>query len=104
MLIPIRYDALIVPKSVFVACTHRFDEVKAKVYERLLRKLLHRRSKPAVVLIQLMPKGMGFGPGNREKVPFHGTLEDIYGAQAQYYDLPWISFRNAMWRLSEFHT
>lgn len=83
---------------------HRFDEIKAKVYERLLRKLLHRRSKPAVVLLQLMPKGMAFGPGNKEKVPFHATLEDIYGAQAQYYDLPWLSFRNAMWRLSEFHT
>jgi hypothetical protein len=41
--------------------------------------------------------------GCREKAPFHATLEDIYGAQAQYYDLPWLSFRNAMWRLSEFH-
>jgi hypothetical protein len=47
----------------FVCC--RFDEVKAKVYERLLRKLLHRRSKPAVVLMQLMPKGMAFGQGSR---------------------------------------
>lgn len=50
-----------------------------------------------------MPKGMAFGPGRRDKVPFHATLEDIYGAQAQYYDLPWLSLRNAMWRLSEFH-
>ncbi|KAF6266240.1 hypothetical protein COO60DRAFT_1632898 [Scenedesmus sp. NREL 46B-D3] len=83
--------------------SNRFDEVKAKVYERLLRKLLNRRSKPAVVLMQLMPKGMAFAHGSREKVPFHGTLEDIYGAQAQYYDLPWLSFRNAMWRMSELH-
>lgn len=36
-------------------------------------------------------------------MPFHATLEDIYGAQAQYYDLPWLSFRNAMWRLAEQH-
>ena len=50
-----------------------------------------------------MPKGMAFGPGNLEKVPFAATLEDIYGAQAQYYDLPWLSFRNAMWRMSELH-
>lgn len=34
-----------------------------------------------------------------EKAPFYATLEDVYGAQAQYYDLPWLSFRNAMWRL-----
>jgi hypothetical protein len=39
----------------------------------------------------------------RDKVPFHATLEDIYGAQAQYYDLPWLSYRNAMWRLAEQH-
>jgi hypothetical protein len=38
----------------------RFDEVKAKVYERLLRKLLHWPSRPAVVLLQLMPKGMAY--------------------------------------------
>jgi hypothetical protein len=41
---------------------HRFDEVKAKVYERLLRKLLNKPSKPAVVLLQLMPKGMAYAP------------------------------------------
>jgi hypothetical protein len=34
---------------------------------------------------------------------FHATLEDIYGAQAQYYDLPWLSWRNAMWRLADQH-
>jgi hypothetical protein len=73
------------------------------VYERLLRKLLQHKNQPAVVLMQLMPKGMAFGQGNREKVPFMGTLEDIYGAQAQYYDLPWVSWRNAMWRLAEQH-
>jgi hypothetical protein len=39
---------------------HRFDEVKAKVYERLLRKLLNWPSRPAVVLLQLMPKGMAY--------------------------------------------
>eukprot|EP00879_Flechtneria_rotunda_P016086 GHRR01016827.1.p1 GENE.GHRR01016827.1~~GHRR01016827.1.p1 ORF type:complete len:534 (+),score=145.77 GHRR01016827.1:354-1955(+) len=83
---------------------NRFDEIKAKVYERLLRKLLLRPSRPAVVLLQLMPKGMAFAPGSREKVPFYATLEDIYGAQAQYYDLPWLSYRNAMWRLTELHT
>jgi hypothetical protein len=73
------------------------------VYERLLRKILQKKNAPAVVLVQLMPKGMAFGPGNAEKVPFSSTLEDIYGSQAQFYDLPWLSFRNAMWRMSELH-
>jgi hypothetical protein len=43
----------------------RFDEVKAKVYERLLRKLLNKRSRPAVVMMQLMPKGMAYAQGSR---------------------------------------
>lgn len=40
----------------------RFDEIKPKVYERLLRKLLNKPNKPAVVLLQLMPKGMAYAP------------------------------------------
>jgi hypothetical protein len=35
------------------------------VYERLLRKLLNRRSRPAVVMMQLMPKGMAYTQGSR---------------------------------------
>jgi len=73
------------------------------VYERLVRKIMQKPHKPAVVMLQLMPKGMAFGPGNREKAPFPATLEDMYGALAQYYDAPWLSFRNAAWRLGEFH-
>jgi hypothetical protein len=81
----------------------RFDPTKPKVYERLLRKLLLKKNSPAVVLVQLMPKGMAFASDHKFKAAFPNTLEDIYGAQAQYYDLPWLSFRNALWRLAEFH-
>lgn len=81
----------------------RYDDVKPKVYERLVRKIMQKPRRPAVVMLQLMPKGMAFGPGNREKAPFAATLEDMYGALAQYYDAPWLSFRNAAWRLGEFH-
>jgi hypothetical protein len=48
----------------------RYDPVKPKVYERLLRKLLLKRRGPAVVLVQLMPKGLAFAPGHKEKAPF----------------------------------
>lgn len=34
--------------------------------------------------------------------PFHSTPEDIYGAVAQYYDLQWVSFRTATYRLARF--
>lgn len=49
--------------SPHLLCRCRFDEVKAKVYERLLRKLLTKPSRPAVVLLQLMPKGMAYEAG-----------------------------------------
>jgi hypothetical protein len=30
---------------------------------------------------------------------FHLTPEDMYGALAQYYDVQWLSLRDAFWRL-----
>eukprot|EP00877_Chromochloris_zofingiensis_P007869 jgi/Chrzof1/3335/Cz12g21090.t1 len=83
--------------------SNRYDPIKPKVYERLLRKILQVKHRPAIVVMQLLPKGMAFAPGHREKVPFMATLEDMYGALAQYYDTPWLSYRNAVWRMCEFH-
>jgi hypothetical protein len=34
-------------------CVCRFDETKAKVYERLLRKTLQQSKRPAVLLVQV---------------------------------------------------
>ena len=53
-----------------------------------------------LVPLQLMPKGMS--EDKPDRLPYHQTLEDAYGAIAQYYDLPWVSFRNALWKLSAF--
>lgn len=50
-----------------------------------------------------MPKGAAFGPHHKEKLQYMHTLEDSYGAVAQYYDMPWLSWRNAVWRMAELH-
>ena len=68
----------------FICHACRFDEVKAKVYERLLRKLLTKPNRPAVVLLQLMPKGMAYEASRC----VHGALSAIQqagprGAQAR---------------------
>jgi hypothetical protein len=34
--------------------------------------------------------------------PFPQTVEDLYGAVAQYYDAQWLSFRTALYRLTNF--
>jgi len=33
-----------------------------------------------------------------QEAPFYHTIEDHYGVVAQYYDLPWLSLRNAVWQ------
>ena len=33
---------------------------------------------------------------------FHFMAEEVYGALAQYYDLPWLSLRAATYRLAAF--
>ena len=32
-------------------------------------------------------------PDEPGKVPFHHTIEELYGAVAEYYDASWLSFR-----------
>lgn len=31
-------------------------------------------------------------------MPFYHTIEDHYGVLSQYYELPWLSLRNAVWQ------
>ncbi|GAX83233.1 hypothetical protein CEUSTIGMA_g10659.t1 [Chlamydomonas eustigma] len=75
-----------------------FHNVKMEAYERLLRKILQRRRLPAVLLVQLPARGQSF-PSNytEEKRLFHESSEDQYGSMAQYYSVPWLSYRNAVW-------
>lgn len=44
--------------------------------------------------LQVPPDGMARDPATR---PFHHTLEDVYGAVAQYYDVQYLSLRTAVW-------
>lgn len=66
-------------------------------YERLLRRLLALPGRPAVVLVQTMPKGAMYAASAAGKRGFLDTREDAYGALAQYYDLPWLSVRALWW-------
>lgn len=55
------------------------------------------------MLVQLPTVGMAYRPQHKDKAPFYKTVEDSYGAYAAYYDLPYLSMRNAIWRLAEHH-
>jgi hypothetical protein len=46
---------------------------------------------------------MAYSAHHKDKTPFYKTVEDTYGAFAAYYDTPYLSMRNAIWRLSEHH-
>lgn len=54
-------------------------------------------------MIQLPTVGMAFSEHHERKSQFYKTVEDVYGAFAAYYDLPYLSMRNAIWRLAELH-
>ncbi|MEW5300626.1 MAG: hypothetical protein WDW36_003541 [Sanguina aurantia] len=66
------------------------------VYERLVRRLLTWKGRPAVLLVQMLwPYNVGW-MGDR-KIEFIHTTEDAMGVLAQYYGMPTISMRNALW-------
>lgn len=64
---------------------------------------MNKPKRPAVIQVQLPTFGMAFAHDNKEKSPFHKTVEDVYGSFSSYYDLPQLSMRNAIWRLAELH-
>jgi hypothetical protein len=42
-------------------------------------------------------------PKPEQLSPFHWTPEDLFGSLAQYYDVSWLSYRDAFWRLGRLH-
>jgi lysophospholipase L1-like esterase len=79
------------------------SNVRMMAYERLLRKVLQKQRHPAVLLLQHLTWGQGFPEGHElqgqrvgQKM-YHESAEDQYGSMAQYYSLPWLSYRNAVW-------
>jgi len=79
-----------------------FGNVKMMAYERLLRKVLQYKNHPAVVLTQVITWGQSFKANSTHKKWFHESAEDQYGVLAQYYGLPWLSYRNAIWIDAEY--
>ncbi|KAG1663229.1 hypothetical protein FOA52_004430 [Chlamydomonas sp. UWO 241] len=80
-----------------------FANVRMMAYERLLRKVMQKQRYPAVLLVQHLTWGQGFPEGHKlqgqpvvQKM-YHESAEDQYGSMAQYYSLPWLSYRNAVW-------
>ncbi|WIA15472.1 hypothetical protein OEZ85_002112 [Tetradesmus obliquus] len=61
-------------------------------FERLVRKLLRLPNSPAVVVTNFLQAGV-----KANNLPFYHTIEDHFGVIAQYYQLPWLSFRDAVW-------
>lgn len=61
-------------------------------FERLLRKLRRLPNNPAVVLINFLHADI-----KKNGLPFYHSIEDHYGVLAQYYQLPWLSVRDAVW-------
>ncbi len=50
---------------------------------------------PRRLCAQMMCQGDEYGGSDGKHRPFPVTLEEVYGAIAQYYDISWLSYRNA---------
>ncbi len=74
--------------------------VKTAGYERLIRRMLNLTNKPAIIMMQTMAPGLAADPSDKNGAwkPFHITQEDVLGALSQYYDVQWMSFRDATYR------
>jgi hypothetical protein len=71
--------------------------------ERLIRRVLSLPGRPAFVFMQTFTHGMTFPFGHPDHRPFHEGIEDVYGALAFFYDLPWLSMRDATYRIAVHH-
>ena len=77
---------------------------KARSFERFIRKILAHPKAPAVVLMQMLVSEMAYPPegmGGKSKRGFFATPEDTYYNLAQYYDIPALSFRDAVYQLGD---
>ncbi|KAI8475679.1 MAG: SGNH hydrolase-type esterase domain-containing protein [Monoraphidium minutum] len=77
---------------------------KTRSFERFLRKIQAQPSNPAVVMMQMLVSEMAYPPGGKDGKPkrgFYSTPEDNYGNLAQYYGIPALSFRDALWQLGD---
>lgn len=54
----------------------------------------------SVSCAQMPSHGLAFPSSVPGKRPFYATQEDLYGAIAEYYDIPVLSFRTATYRLA----
>ncbi|GBF91596.1 hypothetical protein Rsub_04336 [Raphidocelis subcapitata] len=77
---------------------------KTRSFERFLRKIQGQPSAPAVVMMNMLVSEMAYPPtgmNGKPKRAFYSTPEDTYGNLAQYYDIPTISYRDALWQLGD---
>jgi len=68
---------------------------RVRVMERLVRRLLSKPHYPAIMFMQVPSHGQAFRRDKGDFRGFHITPEDQYGALALYYDLHWLSMRQA---------
>lgn len=65
-----------------------------------LFRILSLPGRPCFVFMQTFTHGQTFPTTSNEYKPFHHGIEDVYGALALFYDLPWLSMRDATYRIA----
>jgi len=93
--VPLNSDIVLVDYAVNDAAIHATADWQSdarRAFERLLRQLLDYPHRPAVILLELYSYLFSGTEGS-----FFKTGEDVHSVFAQYYDLTWLSARNAFY-------
>ncbi|KAL4854367.1 hypothetical protein ACK3TF_004885 [Chlorella vulgaris] len=93
-------DVVVVEYTKNENCTAEFDSFERREYEQLLRRVLRLPSQPAVVLLHSYAWLLAAGDGVTEG-SFYTNTEGQLATLAQFYDVPSLSLRAAVWHLMQ---
>ncbi|KAL4854370.1 hypothetical protein ACK3TF_004888 [Chlorella vulgaris] len=93
-------DVVVVEYTMNENRTAEFDSLERREYEQLLRRVLRLPGQPAVVLLHSYAWLLAAGDGVTEGL-FYTNTEGQLATLAQFYDVPSLSLRAAVWQLMQ---
>ena len=97
--VPIDADIVIVELAANDPWAYSDDTQAKRVFERLIRKLLMREARPAIILVNAYHHAFDFGEDDQESLYLHNS-EAFFFDVSTYYGLPLASTKAALWHLS----
>jgi hypothetical protein len=101
MHVPMDADLVIVELAANDPWAYANDLLSKKAFERLIRKLMDRPAKPAIILVNAYQHTSQFGKREQEEGLYLRNSEAYFFEVASYYSLSLASTKAAVWHLSQ---